>query len=260
MSKIDKQIVVNVSHLSFSYNSHPVIEDIDFSLERGDYVWVIGPNGSGKTTLVKVLLNILEPYQGKITLFGKDLSQFHEWHRVSYVPQKLSFFDPYFPATAVEVVTMGLLAEKKHPKKLTVTDKKRVAEVFEHVGISGIMKQRVGELSGGQLQRVLLARSLIMEPELVFLDEPTSAVEPGVREEFFRVIDAMNERGTTIMLINHDIGSAGIKNNKILYLNRKQLFFGSGRDFCLSEDMGEYFGSSQHLVCHQHLEEGEENC
>lgn len=249
------QNVLEVRDLTFSFDHALVLEEINFSLETGDYLWVIGPNGSGKTTLVKVILNILRREKGEIYLFDKENDEFREWSRVSYVPQSIALFDPYFPASAMEVAAMGLLSEKRYPKRLSKSDRGRVEEAFLRVGINNIKNRRIGELSGGQLQRVLLARALMTEPDILFLDEPTAAVEPGVREGFFGIVDDLNAKGATIVLINHDISGIGINSNKILYINRSQIFFGSGRDFCLSPDMGNYFGSSQHIICHQHLED-----
>jgi zinc transport system ATP-binding protein len=249
---IDSDHVLETKGLTFAYNHWPVIEDITFWLARGDYLWVIGPNGSGKTTLAKVILGVLRPTSGTISLFGRDLREFDQWNRIAYVPQKISFFDPYFPASVTEVCEMGLLSEKGQPKRFTRADRKRVDEALGRVGISAIRNRRIGELSGGQLQRVLLAKALIARPELLFLDEPTAAVEPTVRQDFFAIVDDLNRAGTTIFLINHDIAGMDIRNNKILYLNKRQIFFGDGGNFCLAEDMSDYFGKYQHVICHQH--------
>ena len=107
-----KPIVLEVRDLTFAYNHWPAIEDITFSLAQGDYLWVIGPNGSGKTTLVKNILGILPLKSGVIRLFGRDLRAFDQWNMVAYVPQKIAFFDPFFPASVKEVCAMGLLAER----------------------------------------------------------------------------------------------------------------------------------------------------
>jgi zinc transport system ATP-binding protein len=247
--------VLEVRDVTFGYNNWPVIEGITFTLMQGDYLWVIGPNGSGKTTLVKVILGILTPKSGTVRLFGRDLKAFDQWNRIAYVPQKIAFFDPYFPASVTEICEMGLLAEKRQPKRFVRADRKRVDEALDRVGIHGIRDRRIGELSGGQLQRVLLAKALIAHPDVLFLDEPTAAVEPSVREDFFAIVDDLKTRGTTIILINHDIAGMNIHNNKILYINRRQVFFGEGGQFCLADDMSDYFGAYQHVICHQHADD-----
>jgi zinc transport system ATP-binding protein len=251
----DSRNVLEVKDITFGYNHWPAIEGITFSLVRGDYLWVIGPNGSGKTTLVKVILGILRPKLGTVRFFGHDLRAFDQWNRVAYVPQKIAFFDPYFPASVTEVCEMGLLSEKSQPKRFTRADRERVNEALARVGIWDIGDRRIGELSGGQLQRVLLAKALIVRPELLLLDEPTAAVEPSVRQDFFAIVDDLKSQGTTIVLINHDIAGMNIHNNKILYINQRQVFFGEGGKFCLAEDMSDYFGRYQHVICHQHAED-----
>ncbi len=257
--KTNTEKVLEVSDLSYSYNHQTVFEGIDFSLNGGDYLWMIGPNGSGKTTLMKTILGILTAGTGIIRLFGEDIDKFEDWERIAYVPQRLLFFDPYFPATALEVASMRLMVlggRGKNRGNFGRSKDERIGDAFEKLGISHLMNRRIGELSGGQLQRVILARALIANSDIIFLDEPTSAVEPRVREDFFKIIDDLNERGSTIILINHDISGMGINNNKILFINREQLFFGEGSEFCMSEEMSGYFGSSQHIICHQHLDEG----
>lgn len=256
--KTDTEKVLEVKNLSYKYNHQTVFEGIDFALDRGDYLWVIGPNGSGKTTLMKTILGILTAGTGVIRLFGKEIDDFEDWERIAYVPQRLLFFDPYFPATAREVASMRLMVvggRKRGRDGLGRSRSERITDAFEKLGISNLMNRRIGELSGGQLQRVILARALIANSDMIFLDEPTSAIEPRVREDFFRIVDELNESGATIVLINHDISGMGINNNKILFINREQVFFGKGRDFCMSEEMRGYFGSSQHIICHQHFDE-----
>jgi zinc transport system ATP-binding protein len=256
--KTDNEKVLEVKDLSYRYNHQAVFDGIDFALDKGDYLWVIGPNGSGKTTLMKTILGILDAGTGTVRLFGEEIDDFEDWERIAYVPQRLLFFDPYFPATAREVASMRLMVvggRKRRRDGRGRSRSERIEEAFEKLGISYLMNRRIGELSGGQLQRVILARALIANSDLIFLDEPTSAVEPRVREDFFRIIDELNESGATIVLINHDITGMGIHNNKILFINREQLFFGEGREFCMSEEMSGYFGSSQHVICHQHLDE-----
>jgi zinc transport system ATP-binding protein len=251
---IDNGHVLEVKDLTFAYNHWPVIEGITFALARGDYLWVIGPNGSGKTTLAKVILGVLPHRSGSVMLFGQAMGDFNQWHRIAYVPQKIAFFDPYFPASVKEVCAMGILSRKGRSVRFGRADRE-VDEALGRVGISGIRDRRIGELSGGQLQRVLLARALIARPELLLLDEPTAAVEPAVRQDFFAIVDDLNRKGTTIFLINHDIAGMNVRNNKILYINKRQIFFGKGGEFCLAEDMSDYFGKYQHVICHQHQDD-----
>ena len=126
--------------------------------------------------------------------------------------------------------------------------------MLELLEISGIRNRLIGDLSGGQQQRVLIARALVNEPELLILDEPASALDPETRDNFFALLQDLNEkRGVTIIMVTHDIGGIGEYASKLLYLDKKIIFFGGFDEFCRSENMAQFFGSaSQHIICHEH--------
>lgn len=246
--------IVSTELLACSYREGRVLEDISFKVERGDYVGIVGPNGSGKSTLVKALLGLVSICNGRATLFDVDLSSFSDWQRVGYLPQSLHLVNPVFPATVHETVGLGLLSRKRFPKSLNQSDKEKIDATLEELGIYDLKRNLVGELSGGQLQRVLLARAIVNDPELLILDEPTAALDPETRERFYTMIADINRRrGVTVLLVTHDSGAIGQHASKMLYLDKKILFFGSFDEFCLSSDMSSLFGEhSQHLMCHRH--------
>lgn len=247
--------VLSVSNLKFSYTSSVnVLNNISFDVKKGDYIGLVGHNGSGKTTLVKVILGLLKPSSGSVNLFGKSIDKFHSWEKIGYMPQNTSFFNPIFPATVEEVVSLGLLSTKKFPKKISHKDKIIVDESLDRLKINHLKDKLIGDLSGGQQQRVFLARALITKPEILILDEPSNALDSATREQFFSVIQELNQsHKTTIILITHDVGHIGRYANKLLYIDQKIIFYGSFSDFCQSTDMGQKFGSdSQHVICHQH--------
>jgi len=246
--------IVSVENLSVKYNSTDVFSGVTLTINAGDYMALAGPNGSGKSTLIKAMLGLIEPAAGSVKIFGVSPSVFTDWQRVGYIPQRLISFNPYFPATVKEVVSMGLLSGKKFPKRLSSKDNEAIDRALSLMDIAALGDKKIGELSGGQQQRVIIARALINEPELLILDEPTTAVDPETREEFFTVIDALNKnKNTTVILITHDTGSAGRYASKLLYFDRRVVFYGTFKDFCESENMAEYFGlGSQHLICHRH--------
>lgn len=246
--------IVSTELLACSYREGRVLEDISFRVERGDYVGIVGPNGSGKSTLVKALLGLVSICNGSASLFGMDLSSFSDWQRVGYLPQSLHLVNPVFPATVHETVGLGLLSRKRFPKSLNRLDKEKIDATLEELGAYGLKRNLIGELSGGQLQRVLLARAIVNDPELLILDEPTAALDPETRERFYTMISDINRnRGVTVLLVTHDSGAIGQHASKMLYLDKKILFFGSFDEFCLSPDMSSLFGEhSQHLMCHRH--------
>lgn len=246
--------VVSVRDLQFSYGSVEVLRDITFAVDKGDYVALAGPNGSGKTTLIKNILGLTEGLKGTVELFGQDLRSFDSWGRIGHLPQRIASFSPLFPATVREVVGLGLLPQKRLPKRFTKSDFVKIRETLGLMGIAELENKLIGELSGGQQQRVFLARALISGPELLILDEPSTALDPQSRESFFELIRKLNHAdGMTIILITHDTASIGQYANKLLYLDKTIVYYGSFADFCVSPDMAKYFGHFiQHLICHQH--------
>lgn len=246
--------IVSTELLSCCYRDGRVLEDVSFRVGRGDYVGIVGPNGSGKSTLIKALLGLVNISSGSAALFGNPLSLFREWHKVGYLPQSLHLVNPVFPATVHETVGLGLLSLKRFPKRLNHADKYKINKTLEELSISDLEHKLIGELSGGQLQRVLLARAIVNDPELLVLDEPTAALDPETRDRFYAMIADINRvRGVTILLVTHDSGAIGKYASKMLYLDKKVLFYGSFDQFCCSPEMSSLFGEhSQHLMCHQH--------
>jgi len=251
MSAID---VLSVHDLFFQYNSTEILSNISFRMQAGDYLGIVGPNGSGKSTLIKLTLGLLQPSKGTIEVFGTNMANFVDWHKIGYLPQKLNSINPHFPATVREIVALGLLSTKSRPRRITKNDEKAINSVLELVDIIDIKNKLIGELSGGQQQRVLIARALVNEPELLILDEPTTALDPEAREKFYGTLKDLNEqKRMTLIIITHDIGTIGKFASRLLYLDKKVIFYGGFDDFCASSEMSNYFGEfSQHVICHRH--------
>lgn len=246
--------VIITKDLSFASHDNDILSSISFSVKAGDYVGVVGANGSGKTTLIRIILGLLHQTSGEVELFGKSSSAFDNWRKIGYLPQKLASFNPSFPATVGEIVSLGLIAGKKTPKSFDSKDHEAVATALSLLGIESIREKLIGELSGGQQQRALLARAIVHDPELLILDEPTLALDPEARERFFDILGQLNRsRKVTILLVSHDIGTIGKYASKLLYLDKKVIFYGGFDEFCESKDAGSYFGPfSQHIICHRH--------
>lgn len=246
--------VLSVENIFFRYNSSDVLSNISFSVKTGDYIGLVGPNGSGKTTLIKIILGLLKPFSGCVRLFGNDITTFNGWDRIGYLPQKISALNPRFPATVREIVAMGLLAKKSFPKHINTTDNMSVDNVLSLLDIRDLKNKPIGELSSGQQQRVLVARAIVNDPEFLILDEPTDALDPEMRDRFFSLLEELNrKKNVTIVIITHDVGNIGRYTSKMLYIDKKLIFYGSFDDFCKSGEITHIFGAfAQHIICHRH--------
>lgn len=244
--------MLDINELSVTRSNMTVLCEVSFQVEIGDYVAIVGPNGSGKTTLMKAILGLL-PYNGSIYFHGKPLATFLAQQPLGYLPQKMSFLDQRFPATAKEIVLSGVYARKPFPKRLSRQDSDAADEIMNNLEISELQDRPIGRLSGGQQQRVLLARALVQQPKILILDEPTVALDPQSREIFYTIIQKLNrEQHVTVLLVSHDVSSVGEFASKLLYLDRRVVFYGTFDSFCQSTAMSHYFGVSQHLICHKH--------
>ena len=243
---------LEIKGLSCSYGGMDVLSDISFRVMPGDYIGIVGPNGSGKSTLVKAVLGLVEQTKGVVTIFDTEFATFNGWGRIGYLPQRIRFFNPNFPGTVEEIVRLGLLS--LNGKQTVKISDAAINRTLEMMGISGIKKRRIGSLSGGQQQRVLLARAMVNSPELLIMDEPTTALDPETREHFYSLVERLNrETGCTILLVTHDTWSIGKYANRFLYIDKRIIFDGSFDDFCRSSEMTAFFGEhAQHLICHRH--------
>jgi zinc transport system ATP-binding protein len=230
-----------------------VLVDIDLSIERGDFLAIIGPNGSGKTTLIKIILGLLQPSRGRVCLMGRSMSDFRDWHQVGYIPQKATHFDPLFPASVREVVAMALRPATRLPFAPKPEEDTAIGRALDTVGMSEFAHRRIGRLSGGQQQRVFIARALVHRPVLLVLDEPTTGVDTETQDRFYDLLDRLNHKeGLTIVLITHDIGIVDRHVTKVACLNQRLAFHGTHEAFCRSDTLKDLLAGGHHLVSHHH--------
>ncbi len=244
--------LVRVRGVSFSYDSVPVLEDVSFSIFRGDFLALLGSNGSGKTTLVKIILGLLKPRRGRIFLMEQPLEEFDAWSKIGYVPQKATHIDPMYPASVREVVAMALLSGRKDSAARKRNPAAAIDRALMRVGMEPFKSRPIGGLSSGQQQRVIIARAIVNEPELLFLDEPTAGLDAATQETFYELLHDLNkDQKITIILVTHDIGIVNKHVSKVACLSRKLVYHGSHEDFCGSEAFREMLASG-HLVSHTH--------
>ena len=226
---------LQVQRLALGYEGKTIAENINFSVEKGDYLCIVGENGSGKTTLMKTLLNLMKPLSGEI-LFSKEMGH----HAIGYLPQQ-TLIQRDFPASVKEVVLSGVLNRGGLRPFYTKEEKKLAARNMERMGISELQNRCYRELSGGQQQRVLLARALSATQEMLLLDEPVAGLDPKVTAELYELISRLNrEEGITIIMVSHDISAAVRYASKILHVGREPLFFGATEDY-LKTPVGKAF-------------------
>ncbi|WP_236405611.1 metal ABC transporter ATP-binding protein [Microaerobacter geothermalis] len=232
MSSENHVPIIELKQVSFSYGKEKVLEMVDMTLERGEFLGLVGPNGAGKSTLIKIILGLLKPDEGEVRLFGQPMASFQDWSKIGYVSQKANSFNSGFPATVFEVVSMGLFGKMGLFKWMGRKEKERVKEAIHMVGLSDYAKKNIGMLSGGQQQRVFIARALVSDPELLILDEPTVGVDEPSVNQFYQLLQNMHQKmGLSLLLISHDIGVISSKVDTIACLNRTLYFHGGPEEF-----------------------------
>jgi zinc transport system ATP-binding protein len=195
------QTIIETQNLNFSYNGHPVIRDVNLSIQSGDFMAMIGPNGGGKTTLLKLMLGLLKADSGSIRIFGKppeDVS-----YRIGYVPQDIQI-NQNFPISSSDVVLMGKLKPGRGWSRHAKEDRLEAMQALERVGVGKYSNHRIGELSIGQKQRVFIARALVTDPDILFLDEPTANIDTKGQNEFYTILKELNYK-ITIIVVSHDL-------------------------------------------------------
>jgi zinc transport system ATP-binding protein len=192
--------VIEIRRLSFAYNRQPVLEEVDLTIERGDFVAVIGPNGGGKTTLLKLMLGLLQPMSGTVSIMNQSADRAS--HHIGYVSQDVAV-NRGFPITALEVALMGKLTPGYHWHRQRRQDRLEALAALEKMGMDGYAQRRIGELSGGQRQRVFIARALLTHPDILLLDEPTANVDPEGQAELYELLKELN-REVTVVVVSHE--------------------------------------------------------
>lgn len=206
--------IVTIDHVGFAYNKEPILEDITFVINKGDFLGLIGPNGSGKTTLLKIILGLLRPSTGTVRIQGT---------KIGYVPQKAGSTASRFPISVEEVVGMGGATSQ------TIT------QSLQEVGLQDNSNSLLNELSGGQQQRVFIARALASNPDLLVLDEPTVGVDSESQAKFYKLLKDLNKnRHLTLILVSHDFDVVAHEANLLASINHKLLYFGLPKDFLVA--------------------------
>jgi len=223
--------LAEVRDVVFGYEYQPVLEGLNINLGSAEFVGITGPNGSAKTTTLKLLLGLLKPQKGTVSLseqgpHGKPLV-------VGYVPQQIASFNAGFPSTVMELVRSGLYTRRAwFGLRKNKKDDEKVEHVLQQVGMWEHRKRKIGELSGGQKQRVCLARALVIEPDLLVLDEPTTGMDATARKIFYDLLEhQVKTHGRTVVMVTHDLEETLSRLTRLLVIDKRVRFDGTPAEF-----------------------------
>lgn len=217
--------LIELKNLTLGYNNTKVIKKISIKIEENDFLCIVGPNGSGKSTLVKGILGLIKPLEGKVIY--KGLKQ----NFIGYMPQETKV-DQNFPASVYEIVLSGTLNRLGLKSKYTEREKQLATENLKILKIEHLKDKNFSSLSGGQRQKVLLARSLCASSKLLILDEPSNNLDTKSKKELYEIIKKLNkEKNMTIIMITHDLDHGNLIGNKILSLREDEIFYGTAEEF-----------------------------
>ncbi len=237
--------VVEIEHLTVRYPDVKALDDVSFTVKKGDFLGIIGPNGAGKSTLFASMLGLNTKYKGVIKFFGKDIRKSKEYLKeIGYVPQK-PIFEKNFPATVNDVIRMGLRQE---------SDASKIDEILQQLWIHELSKKRIGELSGGQQQRVFIAKALVNNPKLLILDEPVTGIDQQSIELFYSILRELNSKQKiTIIWSSHDLDAVNKLANHVACLNRTLFFHGESVEFFENDELvKQYSEASMQEHMHKH--------
>lgn len=237
--------VVEIDHLTVKYPDVKALDDVSFTVKKGDFLGIIGPNGAGKSTLFASMLGLNTKYQGTIKFFGEDIKKSKDYLKeIGYVPQK-PIFEKNFPATVTDVVRMGLRKE---------SDADKIDKILQQLWIHELSKRRIGELSGGQQQRVFIAKALVHNPKILILDEPVTGIDQQSIDLFFSILRELNSKQKiTIIWSSHDLDAVNQLANHVACLNRTLFFHGESDEFFENDELvKQYSEASMQEHMHHH--------
>lgn len=243
---MSQQEVINISRLNFSYGAAPVLKDINLSIAVGEFFGLIGPNAAGKSTLIKLLMGLLQPDAGEVKVLGKSPERSRG--KIGYVPQHASF-PRNFPITVAEVVMLGRLAGNGDWGGFGRADRAAAQAALETVAIGGLAARPIASLSGGQLQRMLLARALVCQPEVLLLDEPTANIDVRAEENIFALLKRFSD-AMTIIVVSHDVAFISGYVQRVGCLN--QTLACHETESIDGKTIEELYGASVRMIDHAH--------
>jgi zinc transport system ATP-binding protein len=237
--------IVNLDSVSFRYDSEKILDDISFTVDEGDFLGIIGPNGAGKSTLFYCMLGLLDGYNGRINIFGKDIKKNKKiLTQIGYIPQRKSI-DRRFPLTIKELVSFSIT------KKENIDN---IEKVLKQVELYDIRNKIIGQLSGGQQQRVLVAKALVNNPKMLMLDEPTNELDQKGQDNLYLFLKKLNkEDNITVIWTSHDLDAVNRFSNKVSCINKRMFYHGTKHEFFSNDtNIKKYSESQMQIHMHSH--------
>ena len=243
---MSKESVISINDVSFSFGGPNILEHVTLQVMKGEFLGIVGPNGGGKSTLLKLILDLLQPDSGQISVLGKSPRRGRS--AIGYVPQYAGF-ERSFPITVESAVLLGMVGKSKSIFGYSNEDYRCVEDALRETETGDLKNRLLSTLSGGQLQRVLIARALVSRPEILILDEPTSNIDSRVEEDIFDLLKKLNER-STILVVSHDIGFISEYVTRVACLNRTLVCHETAA--ISGKTIEELYGSPVHMIQHSH--------
>lgn len=244
---------IDVEHVSFTYDGNVALQDVTFVIPEGSYVGIIGPNGGGKTTLLRIILGLLEPTEGSVRVFGESPLEARMSGRIGYVPQRITQTEIPFPSTVEEIVKSGRTPKVGIGRRLSSDDMRAAHAAMERTGVLPYSHKLIGNLSGGEKQKVFIARALAAEARILILDEPTTGVDISSKEQFYGLLRELNDTlKLTIIFVSHDIEVMTKEAKSVCCLNQKLLCCCSSHAFLEDKTLQKLYGEHFSFIQHTH--------
>lgn len=250
MQEVKEEVVVSIKNVSYNYShsalSSSALDNISFNVNAGDIIGIIGPNGAGKSTLFRCMLGLVDDYKGDIMIFGVNIKKSKKpLQNIGYIPQQ-RLIDQNFPATVQEIVSLGIDRRNMHRSKEEIMSAIKVVELED------LKDRRIGKLSSGQQQRVLIAKALLNDAKLLILDEPTTSVDVETQNKFYSLLKKLNQKNqVTIIWSSHDLDAINKVANKLVCINRTMFFHGDTHEFFASSELLKMYSESI-MQAHMH--------
>jgi manganese/zinc/iron transport system ATP- binding protein len=236
---------LSIHDMTVAYHRKPVLWDIDFNAPEGQLIGIVGPNGAGKSTLIKAVLDLVPKASGRVLIYGKPYPR--QRHLVGYVPQTESV-DWEFPVSALDVVTMGRYGRLGWFKPVTRRDRQAALAALERMGMAEYARRQISRLSGGQQKRVFLARALVQEARLYFMDEPLAGVDAATEQAVIKLLQELRSAGRTVIVVHHDLQTVSQYFDYLLMLNMRVVAAGPTRDVFTAENLHKTYGGRLTLL------------